>query len=94
MASISMSRAALEQALKEILGRQADGRFVTFQLLLSESTKWSIFTDAAAAATRDLAQICNRVLHESPSTNDDEAFEVLSGTRSVLEELYSRNGGY
>jgi hypothetical protein len=95
MASVAMSRAALEQALKERLGRQGDGVYVTFDELVKEAVRWNILkTKTAARAAHDLAKRCNDLLHEKPVESDDQAFEILVAIRSLLQDIYSSSPGY
>lgn len=94
MASVAMSRAALEQALKEKLGRQGDGVYVTFDALVEDAKKWKVLNTRTARVARDLAKSCNDLLHEKPVENDDQAFEILAAIRSLLQDIYSASPGY
>ena len=91
LASVAMSRAALEQGLKDRLGRQGDGVHIEFRELLDEAKKSGLLADQRAA--RKLAKECNDLLHEKP-VSDSKAFEIFAAIRSLLEEIYSAQGGY
>jgi hypothetical protein len=92
MASIAMSRAALEQALKEVLGRQGDGRYIEFRKLVDDAKRWNILGATGENAARDLARECNDLLHEKPTDSDEEAFRILAAIRSLIQEIYSADG--
>lgn len=94
MASIAMSRAALEQGLKERLGRQGDGTHIPFRDLTEEARKYNILGRTGFHAAKNLAKDCNELLHEKPVRDDTAAFKILVETRSLLEEIYSAEGGY
>jgi hypothetical protein len=94
LASVAMSRAALEQALKERLGMQGDQHFYMLKNLLEEALKWNLLSPTGFYAARDLAKKCDAVLHERPVENEKEALTILSGVRSLLEEIYSSDGHY
>jgi hypothetical protein len=89
MASVAMSRAALEQALKEQLGRQSDGVYRTFSELRTEAKEKGVLNARTNRVARDLAIRCNELLHEKPLESDDQAFEVLVVTRSLLQDIFS-----
>lgn len=91
--STAMSRAALEQALKEQLALQGTGTFIDFQDLVGEATKWNILGTNMARAVRDTAKKADRVLHEVP-TDEGGAFEVLSEVRALLQKIYDSEGGF
>jgi hypothetical protein len=92
-ASVAISRAALEQALKGRLGRQGDGCFIQFQDLVEEAKKWKILDATAARQVRDTAKRADLVLHEMP-TDRDGAWEVLTEVRGLLQEIYATDGGF
>ena len=91
-ASAAMSRAALEQALKECLGRQGAGEFIPFQELVAEAKKWKILDATTAKIVRETAKKADAVLHERP-TDDHGALDVLTEVRGLLQEIYSAKGG-
>ena len=91
-ASVAISRAALEQALKERLGRQGDGSFIPFQDLVEEAKRWNILDATTARQVRDTAKKADRVLHERP-TDQEGAWEILIEVRGLLQEIYSTTGG-
>jgi hypothetical protein len=95
MASVAMSRAALEQAIKEKLGKQGDGdRDTTFSKLVDSARKCSLLDSRDAKAAKDLADECNRLLHEKPIENDDKAFEILTAIRSLIQKVFTAEGGF
>lgn len=87
-ASIALSRAALEQAIRENLGYQGTGKFVTFQELIDEALKWRILDKLTARMARDLAKIGDGVLHEKPA-NLTQARDALDKLRGILQHIYS-----
>jgi len=95
MASVAMSRAALEQALKDRVGKQGDGdRDTTFAKLANYARKWKILDEADTKRSKDLADECNRLLHEKPIESDDKAFEILAAIRTLIQKIYSAEGGF
>ena len=92
-ASVALSRAALEQALKEKLARQLSGEFITFQDLLKEAKKWNILDGTMEMCARDVANAGDEVMHEKPTTLP-RALEVLDQLRGILHHVYSVEGHY
>ncbi|MGB8260176.1 MAG: hypothetical protein WCE75_07485, partial [Terracidiphilus sp.] len=92
-ASAAMSRAALEQSIKERLGRQADGNYITFQDLIADAKKWRILDDSTLRQAKDTAKKADLVLHERP-TDEDGALGVLIEVRGLLQEIHSTTGGF
>jgi hypothetical protein len=92
-ASAAISRAALEQALKESLGKQGGGEFIKFQDLVEEARKWKILDATTALMARDTAKKADAVLHERP-TDHNGALEVLTEVRGLLEQIYSARGEF
>jgi hypothetical protein len=92
-ASAAMSRAALEQALKERLAHQGTGAFITFQNLVDQAKKWKILDDKTARAVRDTAKKADLVLHAEP-IGEDGAFDVLIEVRGLLQQIYDAKGGF
>jgi hypothetical protein len=93
-ASVAMSRAALEQAVKERLGRQGDGEENMLGSLLKDAKKWKILSKTGAECAWDLKEKTNKVLHESPVKDEEAALEILVGVRSLLEEIYTADGRF
>jgi hypothetical protein len=91
-ASVAMSRAALEQALKEQIGVQGDGGFYELKEIFKRVEGRQLLSKTSFLAAKDLAKKGNKVLHDSPIPSEAKAFEVLIGVRSVIEELYGGNG--
>jgi hypothetical protein len=92
-ATVALSRAALEQALKETLGRQGSGEHISFQYLVGQAETWGILDKTAARMARKLAKEGDDVLHEKP-TDLKKAREVLVGIRGLVQQIYSSKGGY
>jgi len=94
MASVAMSRAALEQALKDKLGKQCGGERETFREIVDSAVKWSILDADEAHIAKRLAEECNQLLHEKPIESDDKAFEILTAIRSLVERVLTAQGGF
>jgi hypothetical protein len=92
-ASVALSRAALEQALKEQLALQLSGEFIAFQDLLKEAKKWNILDRTMEMCARDIANAGDEVMHEKPTTLP-RALEVLDQLRGILRHVYSVEGHY
>ena len=92
-ASIALSRAALEQALKENLGHQLSGEFRSMDELLKEARKYKLLDRTMELCARDVAKAGDGVLHEKPTT-DSKALEVLDKLRGLLQHIYSVTGRY
>src|SRR5258708_7297306 len=67
-ASIALSRAALEQGLKEDLGFQGTGHYVPFQELLEEALKYKLLDRVTVRMARAVANAGDAVMHEAPSS--------------------------
>lgn len=91
-ACVALSRAALEQSLKDVLGHQMTGSYLTFQALVEDALKWDVLDKATARMTRSLAREGDSVLHERP-TDLKKASEVLIGVRGLVQQIYSSRGG-
>ena len=91
-ACIALSRAALEQSLKDVLGHQLSGTYLTFQELVDDALKWGILDKLTAKMARKLAKEGDAVLHERP-TDLKKASEVLIGVRGLVQQIYSSRGG-
>ncbi len=92
-ASVALCRAALEQALKESLGLQLSGMFISFQELLKEARKWNILDDVTEDMARDLANAGDEVMHERP-TDLPKAKDILTKARGLLQHIYSIEGRF
>jgi len=86
-ASVALSRAALEQALKENIGYQGTGTFVRMNDLLDEAEGAQIIDQTVRRMARDIADQADDVLHEKP-TSLAYAYEVLIKLRGVLQHVY------
>lgn len=83
-----MSRAALEQALKERLALQGKGIFIDFQDLVKNAVKWNILDKDTARIVRRTAKKADEVLHEAP-IGEAGALEVFDAVRGLLQHIYS-----
>lgn len=91
LASIALSRAALEQALKDRLERQGKGIHLLLSHLIQEAYDYSYLDGAHRKWADEIAGAGNRVLHEKPAT-PDEAFDVLTKLRGVLAFVFTATG--
>jgi len=95
LASVAISRAAMEQSLRDRLGYQQSADRISFDELIKEAQKYGLLTKDGPShqgpAIRTVNKRCNEILHQRP-VSDDEAFELLSAARSVIEELHSADG--
>jgi hypothetical protein len=94
LASVAMSRAALEQAFKDRLGMQGGGYFYMLDGLMKDAVKWNLLSPTGCSAAKDLVKRCDMVLHERPVEDEEAALTILIGVRSLLEEIYSADGQY
>jgi hypothetical protein len=92
-ASVALSRAALEQGLKEKLALQSSGQFHKFQDLLNDARKWNILDATMELCARDIAKAGDEVLHEK-LTSLPHALEVLDKLRGLLQHIYSVEAHY
>ena len=65
-ACVALCRAALEQGLKENLGRQSSRVFIKFHELLEEATNCNLLDKVTKKVARDIAKKADDVLHEKP----------------------------
>jgi hypothetical protein len=86
-ASVALSRAAMEQALKENIGYQSTGTFVRMNDLLDEAEGADVIDPTIRIAARSVADEADDVLHEKP-TSLDKAYDVLLNLRGILQHLY------
>lgn len=88
-ASVALSRAALEQALKEKLTLQGTGIVIGFQALLRKAREQGVIIDDPMKIWADeISKAGNDVMHEKPTTLPD-AFDVLCKLRGALQHIYS-----
>lgn len=90
-ASAAISRAALEQAIKEVLGFQGTGKSIWFQNLLKKLKKAGLLEEGIVDQIGQTAEKANRVIHESP-TDGSGAFEILYESRALIVQVYSAWG--
>ena len=90
LASIALSRAALEQGLKERLGYPP---VQNFQQLLKDARRWNLLDDCMESTAREVANTADDVLHEKP-VDISKAREILDKLRGVLQHVYSTEGHY
>jgi hypothetical protein len=86
-ASAAMSRVALEQALKEALGRQGIEDFKPFQVLRREAEKKGILDGVTGPATCKIAKDASKVIHHGP-TDAKGALAILDGSRGLIVQIY------
>jgi hypothetical protein len=89
-ASVALSRAALEQALKENIGYQGTGTFVSMNGLLDEAEGAGVIDATVRQMAREIADKADDVLHEKP-TKLDSAYYVLIKLRGVLQHIYAED---
>jgi predicted translin family RNA/ssDNA-binding protein len=87
-ASIALSRAALEQALKEELGHQCVKTFLDMNSLLDEAEGLGTIDGVIRKTARKIASEADAVLHEKPA-DPAKAYEVLVMLRGVLQHIYA-----
>ena len=86
-ASVALSRATLDQALKEALGYQLNRRRVLSKDLIQEAYEKHILDSNMRSWSRGIARAGNDVMHEKPTTME-KSLEVLDKVRGVLEHIY------
>jgi hypothetical protein len=89
-ASVALSRAALEQALKERIGYQGSHTPVEMHDLLDEAETAGIIDRTVRKMAREVANEANQVLHEKPISLT-RAYEVLVKLRGVLQHVYAES---
>ena len=87
-ASIALSRAALEQALKEGIGYQSTGTFVKMDDLLDEAETAGVIDGTIRKLARQVADEADDVLHEK-AASESKAYDVLILLRGVLQHVYA-----
>jgi hypothetical protein len=87
-ASIALSRAALEQALKEELGHQGKRIFLDMNGLLNEAEGSGTIDGVIRRTARRIATEADTVLHEIPA-DLAKAYDVLLMLRGVLQHIYA-----
>jgi hypothetical protein len=87
-ASIALSRATLEQALKEELGHQGGKIFVDMNNLLDEAQGGGMIDGVIRKTARKLATEADAVLHERPA-DLPKAYDILLMLRGVLQHIYA-----
>ncbi|MGH9606071.1 MAG: hypothetical protein ACRD3N_10280 [Terracidiphilus sp.] len=86
-ASAAMSRVALEQSLKEVLGRQGTEDFIPFKRLRKEAERRGILDGVTGPAARKIAEDASEVIHRRP-TDSAGALEILDGSRGLIVQVY------
>jgi hypothetical protein len=86
-ASIALSRAALEQALKEELGHQGRRIYIDMNDLLDEAEGAGIIDSVIRKTARNLSSEAGNVLHEELA-DLPKAYEILLMLRGVLQHIY------
>jgi hypothetical protein len=88
-ASVVMTRAALEQALKEVLELQGVEDFIPFADLRKQASKKGILDDVTGPATKDLFSEASGVTHHKP-TDSGRALSILERSRGLIEQIYDK----
>jgi len=91
-ASAVMSRIALEQALKEVLGRQGIEDFVKFKELRNEAEQKGILDGVTGPAACEFAKDANEVIHHRP-TDAKGALDILTRSRGLIVQIYTAASG-
>ena len=91
--SITLCRAALEQALNSELGRVERQHRIDLVDLISEARKWHVLDDPTRDMADDIRRVGNDVLHGKVPT-DASAFDILTKTRGILAHVFRAEGGY
>lgn len=86
LASIALSRAVLEQAVKECIIGQPEG--ASLKDKIDQVVDEQSLDHATGKMAKDVATAGNNVLHEKP-VSLTEAFDVLVKVRGFLEVLYA-----
>ena len=89
--SAAMSRVALEQALKEVLGRQGIEDFVSFKSLRKEAKKSGILDEMTSRAVQDLSNDASAVIHHRP-TDASGSLEILVRSRGLIVQVLTASG--
>jgi hypothetical protein len=92
-ATVALCRAAVEQCLKEKLGRQGDGRYFEFKELVKEARKWHVLDDTTESLVKEVARAGDNVLHEKPIA-ESQVLEILIKTRGLLQQVSAAKPGY
>lgn len=87
-ACIALSRAALEQALKEELGHQDKKIFLDMNSLLDEAEGAGIIDGVIRKTARKIATEADNVLHEK-AADLVKAYDVLVMLRGVLQHIFA-----
>lgn len=89
-ASVALSRAAVEEALREkAKNRNLGVEAYELKLLLQAACRLGILDNAHLQLAREVQVIGNQVLHGKP-TNDSEAWDALCAARGVLRHLFEK----
>lgn len=86
-ASAAMSRVALEQALKESLGRQGIEDFISFKQLRKDAKKRKILDGVTGPAACKIHKYASEVIHHRPA-DADGALAILVGSRGLIVQIY------
>jgi|GEM_PF-2174240 len=92
IASVVLSRAALEQALKDRLGLQNNQQDIrSLAELIENANTWKLFEDSTStSAAIEMKKQCNKVIHEGP-IDESEAFQIISIVRDLIREIFASN---
>ncbi len=87
-ASVDMSRAALEQTLKEVLKLQGVEDFISFKKLRMKASERKILDDVTGRATKDFFRDASAVTHNRP-TDSKTALQFPDRSRALIEQIYA-----
>jgi hypothetical protein len=87
--SVALSRAAVEQGLREEVGAKVSLRGAKFYDLVSGAIRLRLLDDDHGRLASMVEHAGNRVLHGKPS-GDRESWETLDSARKVLVHLYGK----
>jgi hypothetical protein len=88
-ASVALSRACLEEALKtRLLGQDERQYSPTLESLIDRARQRRLLDDCMAGAADMVRVIGNKFLH-GQSISEKESREVLDSTRSLVEQIFS-----
>jgi hypothetical protein len=89
-ASVALSRAALEEALREKVRETGLGiEAYELKALINAAHRTAILDDAHLQLTREVQTVGNNVLHGT-TVDDQQAWDVLCAVRGVLRHLFRK----
>jgi hypothetical protein len=79
--------------LKERLGRQVSGEYISWHDLVKEARKWKLLDRTTEEMARDIANAGDEVLHEKPM-DMNKAETVVINARRLIQQIYSTEGSF